>query len=169
MTFPATQLSVEYITRNLINSGARSWGGSSNKFALFTDTVNPTNNNDWQYGISPWNTGEVSGTGYTAGGVINGGATSFGNGSGLGTAFVHLRINAATWTNATFSSVRGGAYWQPGNSNSSAGSLVDVILIVVNFGADYAVSNGTFRVSWDTTPPHTGDGNAVTVYVASQP
>ena len=107
------------------------------KLALFTNTITPNFSSDTAYGVSPYNANEVSGTGYTAGGATL--ALKTVSESPTGT----LMIDAAdpSWTTATFSSARGGLMW-----DDTATSPADAAICLINFGADYGVTAGTFTV-----------------------
>ena len=79
-------------------------------------------------------TGEVTGTGYAAGGVILTGATVQSSGN---TAFVSF--NNATWPGASFT-CRGALIYNASKANRS--------VAVLNFGADRTVTNSTFTVTF---------------------
>lgn len=112
------------------------------KFALFTNTITPSFSADTAYGVAPYNANEVSGTGYTAGGVTLGSKTISESPTGT------LMIDAAdaAWTTSTFSSARGGLMW-----DDTATAPADAALALVNFGADYGVTSGTFTVQFAAT------------------
>lgn len=108
------------------------------KIALYTAAAN----------IGPTTTvyttsGEVVGTGYTAGGntlSISVSPSSGNNSSNIPTAFVSF--NNSTWTNATFT-CRGALIY-----NSSVAGNPSVA--VLDFGSDKTVSNDTFQVVFPT-------------------
>ena len=79
-------------------------------------------------------TNEVSGTGYTAGGVTLTGVTI--NTSDNGT--VYVSFNNPSWANASFTA-RGALIYNSTQSNSS--------IAVLDFGADKTCSNQTFTVT----------------------
>ena len=79
-------------------------------------------------------TDEVSGTGYTAGGVTLTGVTI--NTSDNGT--VYVSFNNPSWANASFTA-RGALIYNSTQSNSS--------IAVLDFGADKTCSNQTFTVT----------------------
>lgn len=86
--------------------------------------------------------GEVSGTGYTAGGVtltISTTPTSGVNGSGVPTAFVSFA--PVSWAGATFTA-RGALIYNSTDGNKS--------VAVLDFGADKTVSNDTFQITFPT-------------------
>jgi hypothetical protein len=84
-------------------------------------------------------TGEVTGTGYSAGGVVLTGATVQSSGN---TAFVSF--NNATWPGASFT-CRGALIYNASKANRS--------VAVLNFGADRTVTNTTFTVTFPANTP----------------
>lgn len=106
------------------------------KCALFTNTITPNFTTDTAYGVSPYDANEVSGTGYTAGGAALGSKTvTASSGS--------LIFDAAdtSWTSSTITSARGALIWDDTPASNPA-------VCLVNFGADYSTSNGTFAITW---------------------
>jgi hypothetical protein len=107
------------------------------KVALYTAAAN----------IGPTTTvyttsGEVTGTGYTAGGntlVISVSPTSGNNTGGIPTAFISF--NNSTWTNATFT-CRGALVYNFTQGNKS--------VAVLDFGSDKTVTNDTFQIIFPT-------------------
>jgi hypothetical protein len=86
--------------------------------------------------------GEVTGTGYTAGGntlTINVSPTSGNNFSSVPTAYISF--SNASWTNATFT-CRGALIYNVTQGNKS--------VAVLDFGADKTVSNDTFQIIFPT-------------------
>ena len=86
---------------------------------------------------------EITGTGYSAGGVTLTGATVSSSGT---TAYVSF--DNASWSSATFT-CRGALIYNSSKANRS--------VAVLNFGSDKVVTDGTFTV---TFPPDTAD-NAI--------
>lgn len=85
-------------------------------------------------------TDEISGTGYTAGGVTI--TKTAGPGSTTGTETNgYLDFTDAQWTTATFSDVRGCVIYNDTDANNTA-------LCWIDFGASFAVSGGTFTIEW---------------------
>lgn len=108
------------------------------KIALYTAaaTIGPTT-------TAYTATGEVSGAGYTAGGInltISVSPTSGDNSSLVPTAFVSF--SNATWTSATFT-CRGALIY----NDTAAGNPS---VAVLDFGADKTVSNDTFQIVFPT-------------------
>ena len=77
-------------------------------------------------------TNEISGTGYTAGGVVLANSTVATTGT---TAYVDF--DNPEWTSATFTA-RGALIYNATNANKS--------VAVLDFGGDFTVSSGTFRI-----------------------
>lgn len=113
------------------------WVNDTIKMALFTNTITPSFSADTAYGVSPYNANEVSGTGYSAGGDTLGSKTI--SESPTGTLMVDS--DDPQWTGATFLSARGGLVW-----DDTVTIVADAALCLVNFGADYSVTAGTFTV-----------------------
>lgn len=107
------------------------------KVALYTGAAN----------IGPTTTvyttsGEVTGTGYTAGGntlTISTSPTSGNNVSNVPTAYVSF--NNTSWTSATFTA-RGALIYNVTQGNKS--------VAVLDFGSDKTVSNDTFQIIFPT-------------------
>ena len=108
------------------------------KVALYTAAAN-INATTTAYTTS----GELVGTGYTAGGntlVISTSPTSANNSSGIATAYISF--NNTSWTNATFT-CRGALIY---NSTVSGNPSVAVL----DFGSDKTVNNDTFQIIFPT-------------------
>ncbi len=105
------------------------------KMALFTNSITPSFSADTGYGASPYNANEVSGTGYSAGGATLAGKTI----SESPTGTLMFDANDPAWTTSTFSSARCGLVWDDTVTSDRA-------VVLVNFGADYGVTSGTFTV-----------------------
>ena len=87
-------------------------------------------------------TGEVVGTGYTAGGntlVIDVSPTAANNTAGVPTAYISF--NNTSWTNATFT-CRGALIYNATQGNKS--------VAVLDFGSDKTVNNDTFQIIFPT-------------------
>jgi hypothetical protein len=87
-------------------------------------------------------TNEVSGTGYTAGGVTLAGKTTAYD---TGTNEMRLDANDVSWTTASFTARRAVIYKDTGTAGTSP------LLGYVDFGGDQTVSSGTFTITWDAT------------------
>lgn len=106
---------------------------TTHKVALYNNTETPNYSTEDGYAT----TNEITGTGYTAGGTVVASPTT--TESPAGSLMYDLADTA--WTTATFSGARG--------AKKYADALAGNDLIVgVNFGADYAVTAGTFTIQW---------------------
>jgi hypothetical protein len=117
-----TDTIIDYVTTDAI------------KFALFNNSITPNFSTDTAYTAAPYTTNEITGTGYTAGGVTLASKTLTESPTGS------LMYDSAdpSWTTATFSGARCGLIY-----DSTVSSLA---LCLVNFGADFAVTSGTLTV-----------------------
>jgi len=84
----------------------------------------------------------ANGNGYTTTGFA---LTNVAPTSANTTAFTSFNPNAS-WTSATFTT-RGCLIYNTSNSNAS--------VAVIDFGADYSVSGGTFEIQWPTAGENT--------------
>jgi hypothetical protein len=117
---------------HLLSTGS----GDTFKIALFTSAV-PSAGATTAYST----TGEVSGTGYTAGGATLTIPASIPATSGT-TAWIDF--NDTSWTSATFSGVLWGLIY---NATAAKGSAA---IAVIDFGGAQSVTNGTFTIQWPT-------------------
>lgn len=110
------------------------------KAGLITSSWTPNQDTDEFYSTPAAN--EISGTGYSAGGVTLASKTLT-----YDSATNELRFDAAdpTWTTATITA-RYLVYYKSTGTNSTS-----PILGYVNFGADQSVTTGTFTVVLDAT------------------
>lgn len=88
-------------------------------------------------------TNEITGTGYTAGGVTLGSKTLT-----YDTATNEVRLDAAdpSWTSASFTARYAITY-----ADTAGASSTDPLLTYINFGADETVASGTFSIVLDST------------------
>jgi len=108
------------------------------KVALYTGAAN-INATTTAYTTS----GEVVGTGYTAGGntlVISSSPTSGNNIGGIPTAYISF--SNSSWANATFTARGALIYNDTASGNPS--------VAVLDFGSDKTVSNDTFQIIFPT-------------------
>lgn len=113
---------------------------TTHKVALFTNSVTP----DFSatspvpaYGVAPFDANEVSGTGYTAGGVVLGSTPSLTVSSGS----IVWDAPDVSWASSTITSARGCLIYADALAGNNA-------ICAVTFGADYSTNNGTFLISW---------------------
>lgn len=109
----------------------------THKLALFTNTITPDFTADTAYGVSPYNANEVTGTGWSSGGVAVTGTTITG-GSGAMT-FDASDVSVAS---TTISGARFGLVYADALAGNNA-------IVGIDFGADYATVNGTFAITWN--------------------
>lgn len=118
----------------------------THKVAMFTNTITPNFSTDTAYGVAPYAANEVSGTGYTAGG--NALTTTTVTESPAGT----IMFDAAdtSWAASTITNARGALIYADVLAGNNA-------ICLVNFGADYSTSNGTFTIQWNAAGVFTWD------------
>lgn len=118
---------------------------TTNKWALFTNTITPNFTTDTAYGVAPYNANEISGTGYTAGGTVVASPTL------TASAGIMTFDQADTsWASSTITSARCALLYADALAGNNAICLVD-------FGADYSTSNGTFQITWNASGVFTID------------
>ncbi|MGW4406510.1 hypothetical protein ACWEJ6_20950 [Nonomuraea sp. NPDC004702] len=111
------------------------------KGALWTGSVTPDfSQTNPAYGTAPWNSGETTGPGYTAGGSSLT-VVSFAELAGAANK-VGWRFSAVSWTSATIAADALLVY---------ASSLSNKAFMLRWFGATYDSSDGTYTVTPDTT------------------
>lgn len=123
--FNATQLAINLVA-------------ATHKCALFTNSiVSPNLDTDTAYAVAPWNANEVTGTGYTAAGTLLVSPTFVESAGGITT----WGASNPAWTSATFSAARGVLIHADALAPKAG-------IIAVTFGADFAVTSGTFTIAW---------------------
>jgi hypothetical protein len=108
------------------------------KVALFTNSITAdfdASTANAAYGAGVFNTNEVSGTGYTAGGVVITTTTLTGS-SGV------MTFDSAdpSWSSSTITNARGALIYNNVLSPKAG-------IVLVNLGADYSTSAGTFLIT----------------------
>lgn len=112
---------------------------SAFKMALFTNSLAPNfSQAGAAYGTSPLNASEISGTGYTAGGVALAGAVFEELSGSPGTARWTF-TSPVQWTSSTITNVRGGLFYVPGISSRA--------ILLRTFGQDYSTQSGDLTVN----------------------
>jgi hypothetical protein len=105
------------------------------KVSLITNSATPNFDTDAGYTAS----NEVSGTGYTAGGnAVTTDTITVSSGTLI------YDGDDVSWTTATFSAARAAR----GYDDTITTPTADPLLWLTNFGADFAVSAGTFTIQW---------------------
>lgn len=114
--------------------------GDTVKCALYDNTITPNFSTDTSYSSSPYTAGQISGSGYTAGGATMASKTFTESPSGT------LMFDAAdtSWTSSTFTGARAALIYDDTVVNKR-------VIGLVNLGSDYAVSSGTFTIQWSAT------------------
>lgn len=109
----------------------------THKVALFSNSITPNFSTDTAYGVAPYNANEVSGTGWSAGGVaLTGTAVSESPTGTLMWDATDVSESGTTLTNARCALIYADAL--AGNN----------AIVLVNFGADYSTVSGTFGITW---------------------
>ncbi|MFF0860893.1 hypothetical protein ACFYUV_03970 [Nonomuraea sp. NPDC003560] len=104
------------------------------KFALWGSAVTPNYTTDMAYGSAPWNAGESSGTGYTAGGPTLANTTITGASGSMTFDADNVQLNNSTII------AEGGVHYFPTKSNR--------LFLAVWFGAPKETQDGTFLITW---------------------
>lgn len=113
-------------------------GLETHKIALFNNSITPDFTNDTAYGTAPYNANEVYGTGWAQGGVAVTGTTITG------------AAGAVTF-DATDVSASGTTLVDPRGGLIYADALADQAIVLINFGADYPTTAGTFTITWNAS------------------
>jgi hypothetical protein len=135
--FTATFVDVLDVTQLAIDLDAE-----THKVALYTNSLTGADLvTDTAYGLGAWASNEVpNGSGYTTGGNALTGTTYLSTGAGVTT----WDATDTPWTTSTFSGVRGCLIYADALAGNNG-------IIALNFGADYAVTAGTFTVQWNAS------------------
>ena len=147
MAFGGSGFFTQSLVDTLDATALLTWGTATWNIALFNDTATPdftvTAANS-AYGAGVWATNEVTGTGWSAGGpaLVTSGPVKESPGAGQ----VILDATDVSEASTTLSSAEGCLIYR----GSLASPVVDQSLIVVDFGAPYSTTNGTFAVTWDS-------------------
>jgi hypothetical protein len=119
---------------------------TTHKIALFSNTITPNFTTDTAYGVSPYNANEVSGTNWASGGVALSAAAAGGTSTAptltasSGTMVYDMAdVSVAT---VTVSAARCALIY----ANALAGKNA---ICLINFGADYSPTAGTFAITFD--------------------
>jgi hypothetical protein len=114
--------------------------GDDVKFAMYTNSLTPNFSTDTQYNAAPYTSNEVSGTGYTTGGVSLASKTITESPTGT------LMYDCAdpSWASSTITGARAGLTYDNTLTNKN-------VIGLTNFGADFSTQNGTFTVQLPST------------------
>lgn len=111
----------------------------THKIALFSNSITPNYTTDTAFGVAPYNANEVTGTNWAAGGVALTG-TTFTGASGVAT-FDATDVSVAT---TTLTNARCGLIYADALAGNNA-------ILLVDFGADFSTSAGTFSIVWSAS------------------
>ena len=111
----------------------------THKGALFSNSITPNFTTDTAYAVAPYNANEVTGTNWASGGVALTG-TTFTAGSGTA-VFDATDVSVST---VTVSNARCYMLYADALAGNNAICLVD-------FGADYSATAGTFAITWNAS------------------
>lgn len=116
------------------------FAGATMQCSLHTATYVPNQDTDGFFNVA---TNEVTGTNYTAGGVVLASKTNT-----YDTATDENRLDAAdaAWTTATIASIRYAVVWE----NTAGASTTDPLMSYYDLGAQ-SVTAATFTIQWDAT------------------
>lgn len=117
------------------------WGTDTIKVALLSNAYTP--DQDAHNYFDDVIANEVTGTGYTQGGITLGNKTNTYNAS---TNVIVLDADDVTWSSSTITARYAVVY------NATPAANADKPLIgYVDFGSDQSSSNGNFTITWDAT------------------
>lgn len=111
----------------------------THKGALFTNSITPNFTSDTAYGVSPYDSNEVTGTNWPAGGIALTGTTY--TGASGSTTFDATDVSVAS---TTISGARCYVLYADALAGNNA-------ICLVNFGADYQTVAGTFAILWSAS------------------
>jgi hypothetical protein len=117
------------------------WDTDTIKVALLTNAYTPNQDTHNYYDDVSGN--EVSGTGYTGGGVTLTNKTNTYNGA---SNVIVLDADDVTWSSSTITARYAVVY-----DASPATNATKPLIGYVDFGSDQSSSNGNFTITWDAT------------------
>lgn len=133
----AVSAKVYGLAQQSLTSGEINWLTDTIKVMLCTATYTP-NQDTHRYKSDI--TAEVTGTGYTAGGVALANKT---NAYNTGTNVQKLDADDSSWANSTITARYGIVYKDTGTASTSP------LICYVDFDANIATTAGTFSIVWD--------------------
>lgn len=111
------------------------------KLALFQDSITPDASQvNPAYGSAPFNAGEVSGAGYTAGGLALTSVLFEEHPSAAG--WMRWKFANLSWASSTIPSAKGALIYAPGLSSRA--------ILLRTFGQVYSSQDGTFSLNFHT-------------------
>lgn len=117
------------------------WDTDTIKVALLTNAYTP--NQDTHNYFDDVSANEVSGTGYTGGGITLTNKTNTYNGA---SNVIVLDADDVTWSSSTITARYAVVY-----DASPATNATRPLIGYVDFGSDQSSSNGNFTITWDAT------------------
>ncbi|WP_067184643.1 hypothetical protein [Microtetraspora niveoalba] len=107
------------------------------KLALWGSAITPNYDSHTAYGTAPWNSGECSGAGYTAGGPTLAGTTLTPGGGGMAWDADNVQLNNTTITS------EGGVIYAPNKGNR--------LIAAIWWGGVKETQDGTFLITWHSS------------------
>ncbi len=147
MAFGGSGFFTQSLVDTLDATALLTWGAATWNIALFNDTATPdftVTAANTAYGVGVWSTNEVTGTGWSAGGPVL--ATTSPVKESPGAGQVILDATDVSETGTTLVSAEGCLLYR----GSLTTPVVDQGFIVVDFGAAFSTTAGTFAVTWDS-------------------
>lgn len=117
----------------------------THRYALFSNSITPNFTTDTAYGVAPYNANEVTGTGWSAGGVLLVGTTFTASGGVATFDATDISESSTTLTDA-----RCGVIY----ADALAG---DNAIFLQDFAADFSTTAGTFQVIFNASGIFTVD------------
>ncbi|MFI6510141.1 hypothetical protein ACIBCT_21255 [Streptosporangium sp. NPDC050855] len=139
MAIDRDALFVDTFVKALTNTIALDLSAASAfKIAMYTNSVVPDfSQTNPAYGVAPWDTAEVDGTGYTAGGTTLA-VVSFAELASTGKT--GWKFDPASWADSTITDAEGGLIYAPG--------LSDRCVLFRRFGQSYSTQDGLFEITF---------------------
>jgi hypothetical protein len=140
MSWSASMLLSDTVADVFNNVIALNAGSDTFNIALFDDSITPSpDTSNAAFGVAPWDSGEVFGTGWATGGVA---LASFVC-SVVSSTGVKFDATDVSESSTTLDSAVGALIYDTTISSRA--------LIAVYFGSAYSTSNGTFAITWDAS------------------
>ena len=146
MAFGGSGFFTQSLVDLFIQTAVIDWGTATWNIALYNDTATPdftVTAANTAYGVGVWATNEVTGTGWAAGGPVL--ATTAPVKESPGAGQIIFDATDVSETGTTLVNAEGCLIYM----GSLAAPVVDQGLLVVDFGAAYSTTAGTFAVTWD--------------------
>jgi hypothetical protein len=112
----------------------------THKVSMFTNTITPNFSTDTAFGVTPYDANEVSGAGYTTGGTVL--TTTTVTESPTGT--LKWAGDNTAWAASTITAARCAMIYADALAGNNA-------IVLINFGADYSTTSGTFTIQWNAS------------------